>query len=305
VLGIDSGRMTGHPEASQSDELLVPIKQMEAAKQSVRCPRGDGVGRPFEAHDKQDAGATLQAAIGGVGPFELDGIDTEGARLPGADVANFAVVVVVPALARNRIGDRFAELVRRGGSERVESGTAAETASAAWIWHHGVEGVVVDGVVIAAENFAGGATALGDRDAGRKENEIERVGGCGGQRAGGDLLLQEFLDGGIVNRFSRSRSCEGDGAGARAVADFQTGGAVFAELVEKLAGENEVKELIDLGEQSILRDFIPGGAPEDGEDLHGSQQRSIAIGELGRNLRSGCFRLTGMQGNDADGVVEL
>jgi uncharacterized membrane protein len=33
------------------------------------------------------------AAVSGVGPFELDGVDAEGARLPGTDVADFDAVV--------------------------------------------------------------------------------------------------------------------------------------------------------------------------------------------------------------------
>src|SRR5713226_6117069 len=102
----------------------------------------------------------LDATVGSVGPFELDGVGAEGARLPGADVADFAVVVVVPALAGDGIGDRFAEFVRRGGGERVESGDAAETAGAARVRHHAVEDAVIYGVVIATENFAGGAASL-------------------------------------------------------------------------------------------------------------------------------------------------
>jgi hypothetical protein len=119
------------------------------------------------------------------------------------------------------------------------------------------------------------------------------------------LLLQEFLDGGIVDLFSGSRSGECDGANEQTVSDLLAGDAVFSELVEKLAGEDEVEEFIDLGEKSGLRGFFPGGAPEDGEDLYGGEQRSIAVGEFGRNLRSGCFGFTGMEGNDSDGVVKL
>src|SRR5689334_7291975 len=89
------------------------------------------------------------------------------------------------------------------------------------------------------------------------------------------------------------------------MADCERGDAVFAELVEKLAGENEVEELIDRGEKSFLLGFIPSGAPEDCEHLHGCKQWSIAIGEFGWNLWSGGFGFAGMQGNDADWVVEL
>src|SRR5258707_4849377 len=136
-----------------------------------------------------------------VSPFKLDGVAAEGAGLPGADVADFAVVVVVPALAGNGIGDSFAQLVRSRGGARIEIWDPSKTAGTTGIRHHGVENTVVDGVVIAAEDFAGGAAALGHGDSGRKENEIESVRGCGGQRACGDLLLQECLGGGGIRRF--------------------------------------------------------------------------------------------------------
>ena len=83
--------------------------------------------------------------------------------------------------------------------------------------------------------------------------------------------MQKFLDGGIIDLFSGSRSGECNGANEQTVSDLPAGDAVFGELVEKLAGEDEVEEFIDLGEKSVLRSFIPGGAPEDGEDLHGGE----------------------------------
>ena len=57
----------------------------------------------------------LEAGVGFIGPFKLDGVIAELFCLPRADVADFAVVVVVPALAGDGIGDGFAEFVRRGG----------------------------------------------------------------------------------------------------------------------------------------------------------------------------------------------
>jgi len=47
--------------------------------------------------------------------------------------------------------------------------------------------------------------------------------------------------------------------------------AVFTELVQKLASEDEVEELIDLSEQRILRRCVPLGTPENGEYLHGGE----------------------------------
>lgn len=54
----------------------------------------------------------LNARFRFIGPFELDCVLAQLAGLPGTDVPNFAVVVVVPALAGNRIGDRFAQFMR-------------------------------------------------------------------------------------------------------------------------------------------------------------------------------------------------
>src|SRR6202790_3855228 len=170
--------------------------------------------------------ALLETTVGGVGPFELDGVATEGAGLPGADVADFAVVVVVPASPWDGIGDRFAELVRGGGGERVESGDSAEATGATGIGHDGIKDVVVDGVVIAAENLAGGAAALGNGNTRGKENEIEGVGSCGRESTGGDLLLEECLDGGVVDGFSW-RSGDGDGADEQAAGDLLVGDAIF------------------------------------------------------------------------------
>src|SRR5450631_3648013 len=48
---------------------------------------------------------TLHARVRLVRPFELNGVSADGLGLPRTDVANFAVVIVVPALPWNRIRD--------------------------------------------------------------------------------------------------------------------------------------------------------------------------------------------------------
>ncbi len=186
-----------------------------------------------------------ETAVGLVGPFELNGVAAKHAGLPRADVADFAVVVVVPALAGDGVGDGFAELVRAGGRESVEVGDAAKTARAARVRHHRVKDAVVDRVVIAAGDLAGGAAALGDGDSGRQEKEIESVGRGRGQSAGGDFLLYQILDCGIVHRFPRRWSRECDSANEQAAGDRVVRDAVFGELVEELAAENEIEEFID------------------------------------------------------------
>ena len=50
-----------------------------------------------------------------VRPLELHRVIPQFLGLPGADIADLAVRVVVPPLARYRIGDRFAKLMRTGG----------------------------------------------------------------------------------------------------------------------------------------------------------------------------------------------
>jgi hypothetical protein len=183
-----------------------------------------------------------------VGPFELDGVAAEDPSLPGADVADFAVVIVVPTLAGDGVGNGFAEFVGRSGCERVEVSESAETPRAAGIGHDGVEDAVVDGVVIAAEHFAGSGASLNDLHAGRKKNEIKSVGSGGGEDAGGDLRLEHLLNGGVLHGFAWLGSGESVGPREQAVADFLTGDAVFAELVEELAAEDEIEKLVDARE---------------------------------------------------------
>src|SRR5258708_18597857 len=162
-----------------------------------------------------------------VGPFQLNGVAAEGAGLPRADITDFTVVVVVPALTRNGIGDRFAEFMRSGRSERVEVGDTAEATSATGVRHHGVEDAAVDGVVIPAENLTGRAATLRNGDSGRKENEIKGIRGCGGQRACGEFLPQERLDGGGGGRGSPVRTAYRGGAATRPRGAPPARGALF------------------------------------------------------------------------------
>ena len=58
---------------------------------------------------------SLNALSRAIGPFELNCEVTYLIALPGTDVADLAVDVIVPTLARNWIGDCLAKLV---GSRR-------------------------------------------------------------------------------------------------------------------------------------------------------------------------------------------
>src|SRR5665213_2896276 len=89
-----------------------------------------------------------------VGPFELNGVSAQLLGLPGADIADLAIAVVIPTLARNRVGDRLAQLMRAGRGYRIDCGERTAAARAVGIGHHRVEDLAVDVVVVAAEGRA-------------------------------------------------------------------------------------------------------------------------------------------------------
>ncbi len=88
------------------------------------------------------------------------------------------------------------------------------------------------------------------------------------------------------------------------MADIFPGDAVFTELIHQRARENEVEEQIQVRDQRALRRLLPFGAPKNGEDLDGSEQRSTAISKPGRDCRSNALRLRAMEWHDADGVLQ-
>src|SRR5215471_13936789 len=55
-----------------------------------------------------------------VRPLELYGVIPKLLGLPGADITDLAVVIVVPTLARYWISDRFTEFVRTGRGQSVQ-----------------------------------------------------------------------------------------------------------------------------------------------------------------------------------------
>ena len=60
------------------------------------------------------------AGIGVVGPFQLDGVVAYLFCFPGADIADFAVVLIVPSLSRDWVGDGFGQFMGTGGCECVK-----------------------------------------------------------------------------------------------------------------------------------------------------------------------------------------
>src|SRR5215467_2526219 len=93
----------------------------------------------------------LNASFGGVRPFKLHGVSIQLLCLPGTDVANLPVCIVVPALTWNRIGDGFAQLVGRRQGQGVERREPAKASCAVCVGHHCVQDVIAGGVVIAAK----------------------------------------------------------------------------------------------------------------------------------------------------------
>src|SRR4029077_9047352 len=54
--------------------------------------------------------SNLEALIRSIRPLELHQVTPQFFCLPGADIPNLSVGVVIPSFARNRIGDRLAKL---------------------------------------------------------------------------------------------------------------------------------------------------------------------------------------------------
>src|SRR5450755_394075 len=89
-----------------------------------------------------------------VRPLQLDHVLADLLGLPGADVTDLAVVVVVPALAWDRIGDGLAQLMRTRGRERVDRRQTSRASRATRIRHRRVEDLSGDVVVVPAERLA-------------------------------------------------------------------------------------------------------------------------------------------------------
>src|SRR5579859_750995 len=139
--------------------------------------------------------AGLYAASGLVRPKELNRVVSQLFGLPGADVADLAVLVVVPALARDGVGDRLGQFVRAGGGERVERLEVAGAAVAAWVRHYRVEELAADVAVVAAEVGAGTTASLHGDHAGRQIDEEQGIGVWLRESVvGRDLVPQEMLD---------------------------------------------------------------------------------------------------------------
>ena len=83
-------------------------------------------------------------------------------RLPRADVADFAVRIIIPARAGNGVGNRLAQFVRTCRSQGVRGTEAAKASATSGKGHDRVEDGPADIVVVAAEGRARRRAALDD-----------------------------------------------------------------------------------------------------------------------------------------------
>src|SRR6266567_8058161 len=139
-------------------------------------------------HEKSDAG------LGIIGPFLLNCVGTNLLRLPGTDIADFAISIVVPTLPRDQVGNCFAQLVRTGVSQSIKYRHIAGAAGAIRIRLYRVEDLPIDIVMVATKRLAGTTSALFHSNSRWDVNEKKRV--CARLRESGvigNLVLEHVL----------------------------------------------------------------------------------------------------------------
>src|SRR5207248_8211269 len=67
---------------------------------------------PFTSHFSPASG--LHAFLLLIRPFKLDRVTKHLLKAPRANVTDFSIGIVIPTRTRDRIGDRFTQLVRTG-----------------------------------------------------------------------------------------------------------------------------------------------------------------------------------------------
>src|SRR5467141_884386 len=88
------------------------------------------------------------------------------------------------------------------------------------------------------------------------------------------------------------------------MADIFSGDAVLTELIHQCAHENVIEEQIQVRDKRDLRRLFPFGAPKNGEDLDGSEQRPAAVSKLGCDCRCNPLQLRAMEWHDPDGALQ-
>lgn len=145
--------------------------------------------------------------------------------------------------------------------------------------------------MIATEILAGSGDALFYVGAWREVEEVKGVEIGGGEGAGRDLALEEFLNRGIGDGLAGVGRSQGRCAGALAMTDGLSGDAVVGELVDEGTRKDKVEEGIDLAAERGVGGILPRCAPEDREDVGAGEEGAVAIGESRGGITAGVTRL--------------
>src|SRR3984893_10023728 len=220
-----------------------------------------------------------QALVLGVGPLHLHVVPGDLLEVPGADVADLPVDLVVPAGPRHRVGDRLAELVGASAGEGVERRHPSQAARARGGLHHRVL-VLADRVVVAAVVLARLAPAHDGDDARLEIDEVQRVARGLRHRLGGDPGLELPADRRV--RHAAHRRARGDQLGPTKppVPDALAGDAVLLELRHERAGHDGLKELVEVLHHRAAGGLAPLLAPEDREHLDGGEERPVVVRQM-------------------------
>src|SRR6266851_2033447 len=108
-------------------------------RRSKRSPTAGAASTTFATEAAAASASCALARV--VGPLELHRVGAKRPGLPGADVADLAVLIVIPTLAGDGIGDRLAQLVRAGRGERIQYGQRSDASTAIGVRHHRIEDV--------------------------------------------------------------------------------------------------------------------------------------------------------------------
>lgn len=149
---------------------------------------------PPPCFSNERAIAMLNAALGVIRPLHLHSVVADLLKMPGADVANLSIILIVPSLPRNGVRYSLAQFVGTGCRKGVEDGEVVHAALAIGIGHHGVENLPVNGIVIATECLAGAYLSLRDGRTAGQIDKVKRVGSWLWECAVGDSIVEHLLN---------------------------------------------------------------------------------------------------------------
>jgi hypothetical protein len=114
------------PMMSETDALAywmspdkeTSLRRTRASCAERRCGRSVSA-RRIEVEAGRTEANSSNALACFIGPLKLYRVSAQHLRLPRADVADFAVRIIIPARAGNGVGDRLAQFVRACRSQGV------------------------------------------------------------------------------------------------------------------------------------------------------------------------------------------